>query len=337
MAKAAFRRIASHAVCALACTAAAAATAQDAGRWLALLASAPPPPASLPEARERIAVHRLGDRVVVEASDAALAQRRRDADALRAPPTAAAAAQIKATFDAIEKDPQTARLANRVKEALDDSERVLLRGERRAVESSDPEVASLLREMQKPRDLSSLSPIARFRLEQMRARPGVNGLKLQLIEQRRRYAQGHAEVDVAPAADAAARRERVQRHQALAQQQLEQARTLHAAARDALRPAIEHMVLLAAEAERRGASPIERTEAYAWLHSVFGLFDSIARATTEDVGFWAAVRPADAADPRRSGYVLAPAPEVDLRADGTLPPQRVPYPAGRVSAPGAPR
>lgn len=330
-----FRRFARRASCALVCAAAWSASAQDAERWLALLASAPPLPTTLAEARERIAVRRLGGQVVVEMRDAALEQHRRDADALRAPATAAAATQTRATLGAIEKDPEMARLAEEMSQALDENERSLNRGERRPIPSSDSGVASLLRDRQSALDLSRLSPIARFRLEQMRASSDASSFRRRLHEQRRRHAQLHAAIDDTPAVDVVARRDRVQRHQALAQRQLDEARVLYAAARDALRPAIGHMVKLAAEAERRGASPFERGEAYAWLHSVSGLFDAIVRSSTEDVGFWAAVRPADAADARRSGYVLGPAPEVDLRADGTLPPPRAPYPGGRLSAPGS--
>jgi hypothetical protein len=326
------------ALCGLAVAAALApATAGDAERWRMLFVSAPPPPATLDDARSRVVARRFGTAVVVEARDPAWSQRAQEAEALIAPVTAASSEQFKATMEQFNKDPYAARLAHGLEKALDDAVGSMQRGERKPIRSDDPEVGKLLRELDKPPDPARLSPISAFLLERQRAQPNANTFRRQFHEHRRRFARLHAELDAATAGDAAVATERVRRHQALAQQQLQEAVSLYGAARDALAPAVEKMTELATQAEQRGASAGERSQAYQWLKGVIEGLDAMARTTIEDVGFWAAVQPAaGGAGASRPTYLLSLAPDIDLQADGVQPPMLVPYPRGRLATPWPP-
>lgn len=309
------------------------AAAGDAERWHALFIHAPPPPATLDNARAGIVARPIGGSVIVEARDPAWSQRAQEAEALIAPMAAASREQFKATMEAFNKDPYAARLAKGLEKATDEALRAMQRGERPQIRSDDPEVAKLLRELDKPPDPARLSPISAFVLERQRVQPNAGTFRRQFHDHRRRFARLHAELDAAPAANASVMADRVQRHQALAQQQLHEAVAMYSAARDALAPAVEKMAALATQAEQRGTSPAERTQAYQWLKGVIEGLDAMARTTLEDVGFWAAVQPAaGAADAPRPTYRLSLAPDVDLMADGVLPPMFVPYPRGRLAA-----
>jgi hypothetical protein len=309
------------------------AAADDAERWRALFVTAPAAPATLDEARSRIVARRLDGAVVVQASDPAWPLRALQAQALIAPVSAASAEQFKATMERFNQDPQAARLVQGMDKALADAERAMRRGEHGPIRSQDPAVDQMLRDLDKPPDLSRMSPIAAYALERGRAQPNASTFRQQFHEQRRRFARLHAELDAAAPGDAAAMAERVRRHQQLAQQQLQEAASLHGAARDALQPAVEKMAMLATQAEQRGAAAGERAQAYQWLKGIIEGLDAMVRTTIEDVGFWAAVQPAaDAAIPARPAYVLSLAPDVDLHGDGVLPPTIVPYPRGRIAA-----
>lgn len=308
------------------------AAAGDAERWHTLFFRAPPPPATLDVARAGVVAKRLGTSVLVEARDPAWLQRAQEAEALIAPVAAASREQFKATMEAFNKDPYAARLAQGLEKATDEALRAMQRGERQPIRSDDPEVAKMLRELDKPPDPARLSPISAFVLERQRAQPNAGTFRRQFHEHRRRFARLHAELDAAPAGDANVMADRVQRHQALAQQQLQEATAMHGAARDALAPAVEKMAALATQAEQRGASAAERSQAYQWLKGVIEGLDAMARTTLEDVGFWAAVQPVTgAADAPRPTYRLSLVPDADLQADGVLPPMFVPYPRGRLS------
>jgi hypothetical protein len=325
-------KVGRNAVCGLAVTAVLTpAAAGDAERWRLLFVNAPPPPTSLESARSRIVARRVGDAVVVEDSDPAWQRRAQEAQALITPVAAASAEQFKAAIERFNKDPEAARLANGLEKAIDDAVRSMQRGERSAIRSDDPDVDKLLRDPDKPPDPARLSPISAFLLEHQRAQPNGNTFRRQFHEQRRRFARMHAELDAAPVGDAGGVAARVQRHRDLAQQQLREAVSQYAAARDALSPAVERMVELATQAEQRVATAGERSPAYHWLKAVTEALDSMVRTTIEDVGFWAAVQPAAGSAPLPT-YVLSLAPEIDLHADGVLPPLIVPYPRGRLSA-----
>lgn len=309
------------------------AAAGDAASWHTLFINAPPPPATLDSARAGIVARRLGTSVLVEARDPAWSQRAQEAEALIAPMAAASREQFKATLEAFNKDPYAVRLAQGLEKATDEALRAMQRGERQPIRSDDLEVNKLLRELDKPPDPARLSPISAFVEERARAQPNAGTFRRQFHEHRRRFARLHAELDAAPPGDAAKMADRVQRHHVLAQQQLQEAVAMYGAARDALAPAVERMAALATQAEQRGASPAERTQAYQWLKGVIEGLDAMARTTIEDVGFWAAVQPAaGAADALRPTYRLSLAPDIDLQADGVLPPMFVPYPRGRLAA-----
>lgn len=327
-------RIGRAALCGLVALAAAIpAAAGDAERWRTLFINAPPPPATLEEARSRVVARRIGTSVLVEARDPAWTQRAHEAEALIAPMAAASREQFKATLEAFNKDPYAARLAQGLEKATDEALRAMQRGERQPIRSNDPEVNKLLRELDKPLDPARLSPISAFVQELARAQPNAGTFRRQFHEHRRRFARLHAELDAVPAGDATVMADRVQRHHALAQQQLQEAVAMYGAARDTLAPAVEKMAALATQAEQRDAPPAERTQAYQWLKGVIEGLDALARTTIEDVGFWAAVQPGvGAAGAPRSTYVLSLAPDVDLQADGVLPPMLVPYPPGRLAA-----
>lgn len=329
-----WRQFGRNALCGLAVAAALTpAAASDAERWRSLFAHAPPPPATTEHARAGIVVRRIGTSVIVEARDPTWPQRAQEAEALIAPVAAASREQFKATMEAFNRDPHAARLAQGLEKATDEALRAMQRGNPQPIRSDDPEVDKLLRELDKPPDAARLSPISAFVLERQRAQPNASTFRRQFHEHRRRFARLHAELDAAPAGDATAMVDRVRRHQALAQQQLDEALAIYGAARDALSPAVEKMTALAAQAEQRGASPAERSQAYQWLKGVIEVFDVMARVTIEDVGFWAAIQPAEgAAEAPRPTYRLSLAPDIDLQADGVLPPMFVPYPRGRLAA-----
>lgn len=328
-----WRQLGRNALCGLAVAAALApAAAGDAERWRTLFVHAPPPPATTEHARAGIAARRVGTSVIVEASDPAWPQRAQEAEALIAPVAAASREQFKATMESFNRDPHAARLAQGLEKATDEALRAMQRGNPQPIRSDDPEVDKLMRELDKPPDPARLSPISAFVLERQRAQPNAGTFRRQFYEHRRRFARLHAELDATPAGDATAMVDRVRRHQALARQQLDEALAMYHAARDALSPAVEKMAALAAQAEQRGASPAERSQAYQWLRGVIEGLDAMARTTVEDVGFWSAVQPASgAADAPRPTYRLSLAPDIDLQADGVLPPMFVPYPRGRLA------
>jgi hypothetical protein len=309
----------------------------DARVWQAWFSDAPALPATPDEARSAVVAHRFGDNVVVEAADPAWRQRALQAEALIAPVSAAAAAQFKATMERFNNDPAAARMAQGLEKALDDAERAMRRGERPVLRSADPQVRQLLADLEKPPDPSRLSPISAFLQERRQSQSKAVPWTRQFHDHRRHHARSHADLDKAPAGDAAAMAERVRLHQALARQQLQEARDLHAEARAALRPAVERLTELTIEAEQRGASAAERSQAYQWLKGIIEMLDGFARTTLEDVGFWAAVVPSTAtAGPMRPTYRLALVPDVDLQPDGALPPMAVPYPRNRLPAPWPP-
>lgn len=326
-------KVGRNAVCGLAVAAALTpAAAGDAEEWRLLFVSVPPPPTTIESARANIIARRLGTSLMVEASDPAWQQRAQEIQALITPVAAASTEQFKATIERFNKDPEAARLASGLEKAMDDALGSMQRGERKPIRSDDPQVDMLLRDLDRPPDPARLGPIAAFLLEHQRAQPNGNTFRRQFHEQRRRFARMHAELDAATAGDASGVAARVQRHQDLARQQLQEVVSQYAAARDALSPAVERMVELATQAEQRSASAGERSPAYHWLKAVVETLDSMVRTTIEDVGFWAAVQPAaGAAGAPMPTYVMSLAPDIDLRADGVLPPMLVPYPRGRLS------
>ena len=120
-------------------------------------------------------------------------------------------------------------------------------------------------------------------------------------------------------------RELVEAHHALAQQQLVEARELFVEARNALRPAVEHMASLAQAAHGQGGSAFELAAAYGYLKSNAELLLTIDRVALEDVGFWTGVRARAGAAP----YEFAAAPNIALRVGTDVLPPAAPYPPGR--------
>lgn len=311
------------------------ARAGDAQRWQALFDAAPRLPAALADAQ--VVVRRAHDGLMVDARDPVWRQRALEADAMLVPVSAASAQQFKATMEAFNNDPNAARMAKGLEQVMDDAMRAMQRGERPTLQSKDPQVNQLLRDADKPPSTEGLPPIAALRLESQRLQPNGQTFRRQLHEQRRLFARQHAELDAQPAADRAARRERVEHHRRLAQHQLQEAAALQNAALDALRPLVQKMSALAQQAEDRGASAAERVQAYSWLKGQIDLVDAIARTTIEDVGFWALVQPTDDAVGAAGPAYLVPAlADVNLQADGRPLPMALHYPRGRIPTPWPP-
>lgn len=309
--------------------------ASDALRWQAMFDAAPGLPAAAAQAQ--VTVRRFHGGLVVEASDPVWRQRALDAEALLAPMSAASAQQFKATMEAFNNSPHAQRMAKGMEQVMDDALRAMQRGERPALRSSDPDVDRLLRDAEKPPSTDRLPPIAAHRLESQRIQPNAQTFRRQWADQRRGFAQQHAALDVQPEADPAARRDRLERHRQLAQQQLDAGAALRAAAIDALRPSVQKMTALAQQAEARGASAAERVQAYSWLKGQIELIDAIARATIEDVGFWSLVQPADDAAGAAAPRILSVAStDVELPFDGRTTPMAPHYPRGRLPAPWPP-
>jgi hypothetical protein len=184
---------------------------------------------------------------------------------------------------------------------------------------------------------ASLSDIAAYRLELQRTAPRAGQFMQRLYEQQRAYAQQHAQAD----REALARvpgggapvpaRELVQRHHALAAQQLADAAVLWAQLREALAPRVARMAQLLRAAEQRNGAPGERNEGYALLKAYLELLLTVQRETVQDTGFWAGTRVAS-----RSLYEHSLAPGFDLRANGELPTAGPHYPGGRAIVVGLP-
>jgi hypothetical protein len=309
--------------------------ASDALQWQALFDTAPRLPATV--AQVQVTTRTAHGGLVVEASDPVWRQRAVEAEALLAPVSAVSAQQLKATLEAFNNSPHAARMAKGMEQALDDAMGAMQRGERPTLRSGDPDVDQLLRDAEKPLSADRLPAIAAHRLESQRVQPNAQTFRRRWVEQRRGFAQQHAVLDTQGAADPAAQRERAERHRQLAQQQLNAAAALQAAAIDALRPSVQKMAALAQQAEARGASAAERVQAYSWLKGQIDLIDAIARATIEDVGFWSLVRPADAAAGAAGPVsLIAASTDVALPFDGRMMPMAPHYPRGRLPAPWPP-
>jgi hypothetical protein len=301
--------------------------AADSASWLQLVTTAPPPAASLEDARAGVRAQRQGAALAVTAADPRWRQRAQAAEALIAPMAAATAAEFRSAMQRFNADPQAARWVDGLGKALDDAERAARRGEHGPIRSPDPQVQRLLEDVDKPVAPGRVGPIGTFLGEHRRAQPNVNTLRQRQFELRHRFARLHAAEDATASSDTNGR---WSRHQHLARQQLVQAQALHADARAVLLPAAQSLAVLAGEAEQRGAPAGERMQAYQWFKAAAELLDTIARTAIEDAGFWAQVQPVPAEPASACGWPQAP--DLDLRCDGVLPPQGVPYPRGRVAA-----
>ena len=303
------------------------AQAADSASWLQLVATAPPPASTLEDARTGIRAQRQGAVLVVTAADPQWRQRTQVAEALLAPVAAATAAEFKSAMQRFNADPQAARWADGLGKALDDAERAARRGEHGPIRSSDPQVQRLLDDADKPVPPGRAGPIAAFLSEQRQARPNLNTLRQRQFELRLRFARLHAAEDAAASADPGGR---VRRHQELALLQLLEAQSLHADARAVLLPAAQQLAVLTGDAEQRSAPAGQRMQAYQWFKAAAELLDTVARTAIEDAGFWAQVQPGPPGQGRPCAWPEAP--DLDLRCDGLLPPQGVPYPRGRLAA-----
>lgn len=303
------------------------AQAGDSASWLQLVADAPAPLTTLEEARAGVRAQRQGPGLMVAAAQPHWSQRAQASEALLSPVAAATAAEFKSAMQRFNADPQAARLVDGMEKALDDAERAARRGERGPIRSADPQVQRMLDDLDKPVPARRVTAIAAFVAEHRQAQPNANTLRQRQFELRRRFAQLHAAEDAAALADTAGR---LRRHQELARQQLQEAQALHAQARAVLLPAAQQLAVLAGDAELRGASAGERMQAYQWFRAVVELLDSVARTAIEDAGFWAQVQPGPAGQGRACAWPQAP--DLDLRCDGVLPPQGVPYPRVRLAA-----
>jgi hypothetical protein len=321
---------------------AAAAQADEAGRWELLFAAVPPPPAQAADALARIG-RRGGapDRLALVVTDPMLMRLQRDVDALRAPESGESAAAFAVRMRAVESDPELARLAAAI-------DRTLGLGRSRPTPPSPAELRALQQDVERtlaPRAADPAapptSPLVAYRSERAQAEPRAALHYRRLFAQQADYAARHAALDRAAGApraggDAArAAAELVAAHRALAQRQLADARDLFTDARAALRPFVERMAALVREAAARDAPATELGIGWAFLQSHVELLLTIDRVALEDAGFWQSVQPArDGAPAVR--YASALAPEVDLGAGAALPLPGAPYPPGRAAHAGPP-
>jgi hypothetical protein len=326
----------------LACSAALA--ADEAAQWQRLWARLPPLPAQAAEAARAISVRRvmsegLGfEQLRVDIGDERLRALQRDVDGLFDLTAKAHAAQVQRAMDAVNKDPQLAELGRKIDETWKpDPKQPDRMPSLEQLRALDREVTRVLGPMPSPAsaaaERAARSPIAAYRLELQRATPRAGQFLQRLADLQRRHAAEHARVD----RDAMSRRGPgseglalargvVAQHQALAQQQLAEARTIDDEARAALAPRAQRLAELAQEAEQRGTPVPQRHEAYAAIKAYLELLLTLQRETLLDVGFWAALRPA--ALPH-SLYESSLAPGFDLRAAGELPFSLPHYPIGR--------
>jgi hypothetical protein len=190
-----------------------------------------------------------------------------------------------------------------------------------------------------------LSDIAAFRLEAQRMQP--RSAHQRLFDQQRRYAQQHAQADREAmarldGADATAlARALVERHRALAEQQLADATVIFSQARDTIGPRFQRMAELARAAELRNASAVERVQAYALFKAYAELLLTLQRETLKDVGFWAGIRartllPGAPGGSARTLYESALAPDVELHGNGEQTTAGPHYPSGRAMVVGLP-
>jgi hypothetical protein len=322
---------------------AAAAQGRDSERWQALFAAIPPLPADAAAAVSKISTSVVDGRVRIGIADPGLRSLQRDVDELFAPPSQQSAAQFQQRLKEINDDPGMQRLARKLDDAMRPATREGKPPTREEMRKMQTEVEKLLGPCATTRAGCPPPPqseIAAYRLELMRQQPRSGQLYQQLFDMRRRFAQQHAEADRAALArigeaDAASvARELVERHHALARQQLAETTTLHAQARDTLGPRLQRMAELTRAAEGRNASVGERVQGYSVLKGYIELLLTLQRETLQDVGFWAGVRPrslpANALNTGRvSLYELIGAPEVELSGNGVLPTAGPYYPEGR--------
>lgn len=321
-----------------------AAAADEATQWQRLWARLPPLPAQAGEAARAISVRRvmsegLGfEQLRVDVADERLRALQRDVDSLFDATAQVHAAQVRRAMEAVEKDPKLADLARKMDETWKPDpkqpDRMPSPEQWRAL---DREVTRVLGPMPSAAsaaaEQAARSPIAAYRLELQRTTPRAGQFLQRLADLQRRYASEHACVDRdaltrrAGGADALElARGLVAQHQALAQQQLADARALDEEARTALAPRAQRLAELAQAAEQQGTPAPQRHEAYAAIKAYIELLLTLQRETLQDVGFWAALRPA--ATPRAL-YELSLAPGLDLRAAGELPFSLPHYPIGR--------
>lgn len=326
----------------LACSVALA--ADEAAQWQRLWARLPPLPAQAAETARAISVRQvmsdgLGfEQLRVDIADERLRALQRDVDSLFDVTAKVHASQVRRTMEEAAKDPLLAEAARKIEETWKpDPKQPDRMPSLEQLRALDREVTRVLGPMPSPAsaaaERAARSPIAAYRLELQRATPRAGQFLQRLADLQRRHAAEHARVDRdamsrrGPGADVLAlARTVVTQHQALAQQQLAEARTIDDEARAALAPRAQRLAELAREAEQRGTPAPQRHEAYAAIKAYLELLLTLQRETLLDVGFWAALRPA--ALPY-SLYESSLAPGFDLRAAGELTLSLPYYPIGR--------
>lgn len=331
---------------ALLCCPAAAQTSET-ERWQVLLASIPMLPSAPSEALAKISTSVVEGRVRIGIADPALRGLQRSVDELFEPTSRQSAAQFQRRLQEINEDPGMQQLARKLDEAMRPATREGKPPTREELKKMQAEVGKLLGPCATA--AAGCPPpapgdIAGYRLELLRQQPRAGHYYSQFFEMQRRYAKLHAEADSAAQArvgqaDAASlARDVVDRHHALARQQLIEAATLYAQARDTLVPRLQRMAELTRAAEGRNAPAGERVQGYAVFKSTIEFLLTLQRETLQDVGFWTGVRARSGARAGDDGslYELALAPEVNLRGTGTLPTSGPYYPEGRAIVTGLP-
>jgi hypothetical protein len=325
------------------------ARAGETDRWQALFAAVPALPEAPAGALAKIAGHRVDGRIRVEVADATLRTLQRDVDELYETTARGSSAQVQRRLAEVNQDPELARLGGRIDEVLGLEHPTGKPPAADELKKLNQELEPLIGSGATSRDAPPvpMSAIASYRLELQRTPPHPAQLYQRLFEQQRRYAQQHAQADrdamarrAGPAAAALARA-LVERHQALARQQLADATAMYSEARDTFRPRFERMAQLARAAESRNASPAERVQAYALFKAYVEMLLTLERETLQDVGFWAGIRarpvlteiPTDSA---QSLYEHVLAPDIELHGDGELATAGPHYPGGRAIVVGLP-
>jgi hypothetical protein len=319
-------------------------------RWQALFAAIPDLPATAAETIAKIRAQPVDGKVRIEIADEGLRSLQRNVDDLFEPSSRQSAAQMRQRLKEIDDDPGMKELARKLDQATAPAMREGKPPTREEFRKMKEEVEALLGPCSTTHEgcpSPPLGDIATYRMELQRTQPRAAQFQQRLFEQQRRFAQLHADIDrVAlarqPGADAAAlARDTVERHQALARQQLADAQTVYSQARDAVRPRFQRLAELARAAEQRNAPPAERVQAYALFKSYIELLLTLQRETMQDVGFWAGVRvrqgSTKARDANLAGlYELSLAPDVALQGNGVPPATGPHYPEARAIVLGLP-
>jgi hypothetical protein len=292
--------------------------AGDAPRWQSVFDQLPALPTTAALAVPMIAVQPPREeglgfvQVRVSVADARLQAVQQTIDALHEPLRQASAEQFRRTIQAANDDPAFKEMAKKLERAwVPDPTRPDGLPSAASQREWVREVERTLGPLPEPARDAALAP----------RQPHTGPYLQRLATEQRRFATLHAQADRESRGAAA-----VALHHALAQQQLDSGAQLWREAHAAVAPRIGQLVAELAAAEQRNAPATERVRLASTLKAHLEGLLTIQRETLQDVGFWAAVRPAIGA---AAGYELSLAPGFDLQPRGELPFGLPHYPVGR--------